>query len=59
MLSEEEGAYTQLYCALEAKEGYGLFWDNCKSRVPNALLEDEVYAQELYEKSRLLVKAHL
>lgn len=61
MLSEDQGAFTQLYCAtMPGIENLsGMYFDNCKSANINVLVDDQNYVDELYEKSLLFVKEHL
>lgn len=61
MLSEETGAYTQLFCALDPSlsNETGLFYDDCKSKKVNDLMEDQAYIDELYQKSKELVNSYL
>ncbi|KAJ3269844.1 Retinol dehydrogenase 12, partial [Terramyces sp. JEL0728] len=60
MLSEEQGAMTTLFCALEAKrEDNGFYFDDCKRVKYSALADDAAAVEELYTKSREFVAEYL
>ncbi|KAJ3269845.1 Dehydrogenase reductase SDR member 13 [Terramyces sp. JEL0728] len=60
MLSEEQGAMTTLYCALEArKEDNGLYFDDCKVLKHLELADDEEAIEDLCSKSREFAQEHL
>jgi NAD(P)-dependent dehydrogenase (short-subunit alcohol dehydrogenase family) len=53
MLSEEEGARTQIHCATDPDAGKttGLYWDSCKPRQPSKAALDDALAEALFRKS--------
>ncbi|MEM6731964.1 MAG: hypothetical protein AAF658_10435, partial [Myxococcota bacterium] len=53
MLTEEEGAKTTLYCALEDGPGTvtGLYYDEQRPREPSAVALDEDAARALWDSS--------
>ncbi|MEO6420482.1 MAG: SDR family oxidoreductase [Polyangiaceae bacterium] len=61
MLSNEDGAKTNLYCATSpavASEN-GLYYDSCKEKTPSSIARDPAKARELWEKSVEYVDADL
>ncbi len=60
-LSEEQGAFTQLYCSLEhsLSNETGLYYDDCKAVTVNPLVKDQEYLDQLYEQSLLMVQPWL
>src|SRR5690606_33858819 len=58
MLSPQEGARTQLYCATapELADETGLYYDECKARSPNRYGRDEALARELWERTEAWVQ---
>ncbi|KAJ3318735.1 hypothetical protein HDV06_007060 [Boothiomyces sp. JEL0866] len=60
MITEQEGAMTSLYCALEArKEDNGLYFDDCKVTKYSPIADDKTAVEELYSKSREFVADYL
>ncbi|KAJ3318734.1 hypothetical protein HDV06_007059 [Boothiomyces sp. JEL0866] len=60
MISEQEGAMTTLYCALEArKEDNGLYFDDCKVVKHAEIANDDELVEELCAKSREFVQEYL
>ncbi|KAJ3371317.1 hypothetical protein HDU91_005344 [Kappamyces sp. JEL0680] len=61
MLTEEQGAMTQLFCALEPRlaSESGLYYDDCKAVHVNDLVRDQEYMDELYTKTRELLVDYL
>jgi NAD(P)-dependent dehydrogenase (short-subunit alcohol dehydrogenase family) len=57
MISNEEGARTQLHCATapELASESGLYYDECRARKPSRLGADEALATELWHKSEAWV----
>ena len=53
MLSNEQGARTQLWCATspDVAEQDGLYYDSCREKRPNPLAEDAELARTLWTKS--------
>ncbi len=61
MLSEEEGAKTQVYCATapELSDKSGLYYDKSQEKKPSKLALDDANVERLEEKSREWVKDFL
>lgn len=59
MISEEKGAATTLHCALseEAGKESGLYYDNCRPRMPSPLAQDDALAQRLWQQSEAWLAA--
>ena len=57
MISNEEGAQTTLYCATapELENESGRYYDSCRVRKPNRVVEDRAVAEELWAKSEQFV----
>lgn len=57
MISVEEGAQTQLYCATapELASETGLYYDKSAHKTPSAVAQDRVLAQLLWERSAEMV----
>lgn len=57
MLTNEEGARTQLWCATspDVAEQDGLYYDKCKEKTPAKLADDAALAKTLWEKSEAWV----
>jgi len=53
MISNEAGAKTSLYCATspEVAAHNGLYYDECREKLPSAAAQDPELARELWEKS--------
>lgn len=53
MITNEEGAMTQLYCATdpEVVKGSGRYYDRCKEKEPSKLAKDAALAAELWKRS--------
>ena len=53
MLSEQDGSYTTLYCALsdDVSDKNGAYFDDCKVKVPSKAGQDKELAKQLWEKS--------
>lgn len=53
MITEEQGSYTTLYCALskDVADKSGAYFDNCKLKMASKAAKDETFAKELWEKS--------
>lgn len=53
MIDAEQGAATTLHCATsaEAAEQTGLYYDQCRPRLPSALGQDKALAAELWRRS--------
>ena len=53
MLTEEQGARTQLWCATspEVADHDGRYYDDCKEKKPAKLADAPALARELWEKS--------
>lgn len=53
MITNEEGAKTQLHCATSAEVANesGLYYDKCKPREPSSVARDEALAEELWSRS--------
>lgn len=53
MLTNEEGARTQLWCATsdDVRDHDGRYYDKCKERRPSKLAEDDALARTLWERS--------
>ncbi|MBX3250437.1 MAG: SDR family oxidoreductase [Myxococcales bacterium] len=53
MITNEEGAKTQLHCATspEVASESGLYYDLCKPREPSSVARDEALAEELWRRS--------
>ncbi|KAJ3256154.1 hypothetical protein HK103_005723 [Boothiomyces macroporosus] len=60
-LTEEQGAMTTLYCALEEglEDKSGLYFDDCKVAKHNELVNDQEVVDNLYRISRELVSQYL
>ncbi|KAJ3271655.1 hypothetical protein HDV01_006434 [Terramyces sp. JEL0728] len=60
-LTEEQGAMTTLYCALEEglEDKTGLYFDDCKVAKHHELVNDQQVVDELYERSKELLADYL
>ena len=61
MLTEEQGAMTQLYCATEPSivEDSGYYFDNCQKAKYNPLVNDQNAVDDLWNNSTAFVKRFL
>jgi dehydrogenase/reductase SDR family protein 13 len=61
MLTEEQGAMTQLYCATspELVNETGKYYDDCQEVKYNPLVDDQAAVDELYEKSMEMLSTYL
>jgi NAD(P)-dependent dehydrogenase (short-subunit alcohol dehydrogenase family) len=61
MITEEQGAMTQLYCSTEPSLASvtGKYFHQCQEKVPNPLLEDQSALDELHSKSLEIVRPWL
>lgn len=53
MISNDEGARTQLHCATSpaVAQETGLYYDKCKPKTPSALARDQAFAEEIWSRS--------
>ena len=60
MLTEEQGAMTQLNCATEPRLGKetGLYYTDCQVAKYNPLLDDQVALDDLWDRSKVYVKEY-
>ncbi|HET7600763.1 MAG TPA: SDR family NAD(P)-dependent oxidoreductase [Gemmatimonadales bacterium] len=58
LISNEQGAKTQLYCATapELATVTGRYYDKCREARPNPLAEDESLARELWERTEAAIQ---
>ncbi|MEZ4307781.1 MAG: SDR family oxidoreductase [Polyangiaceae bacterium] len=61
LITEEEGAKTQIWCATspEVASDNGLYYSECKVKEPTKLAQDDALAKRLWEVSEEMVGAHL
>ncbi|MEZ4295146.1 MAG: hypothetical protein R3B70_09220 [Polyangiaceae bacterium] len=61
LITEEEGAKTQIWCATspEVASHNGLYYSECKVKEPTKLAQDDGLAKKLWEVSEEMVGAHL
>ena len=57
MISSEQGAATTLYCATspEVAGQSGLYYDECKVKIPSKVAQDLALAQDLWQRSEAWV----
>lgn len=55
MLSEADGAKTQLHCATDVEAGRtsGLYWEKSKPRAPSKAAQDDALAEDLFRRSEV------
>lgn len=60
LISEEEGARTQLWCATssDVADHDGRYYDKCKEKRPSKLALDEALARELWARSEAWIAEH-
>jgi len=58
MISAEEGAKTTLHCATSPEAGTetGLYYDECRPKLPHRLAQDESFGSELWRRSEEWVR---